>query len=130
MARLRSFTITFSQVSCELNGLSASARSSANPAVFSFWLWHETQYLFVSSRAGLSVAAVAATAEIAKPVRARHQIFVIAPLCTYSAPRKDGPVLDRRHASAAVLRLPCYKGPRPAGRHYRLLQDTASRPLC
>jgi hypothetical protein len=43
MDRLRSFTITFSHVSAELNTWSASAVSSSMFAVLSFWLWHPTQ---------------------------------------------------------------------------------------
>src|SRR5437868_8644386 len=54
MARLRSFTITFSQVSDELKGWSASAVSNRRFAVFSFWLWQETQYWFTSSPAGVA----------------------------------------------------------------------------
>ena len=38
MARLRSFTMTFSHVSAELATCSESARSSIRFAVFSFWL--------------------------------------------------------------------------------------------
>src|SRR5712691_1026767 len=55
--RLRSFTTTFSHVSPELNTCSVSALSSARLAVLTRSLWHVTQYVATSSRAG--VAAVA-----------------------------------------------------------------------
>src|SRR5207244_5606864 len=53
-----SFAITFSQTSGFADGFMTSSVSSANPAVFSFWLWHVTQYLSNTAR---GVAAGAAT---------------------------------------------------------------------
>ena len=44
IARLRSFTITFSQVSAELASCSASALSSVRLAVLRRSLWQVTQY--------------------------------------------------------------------------------------
>src|SRR6266404_2103682 len=55
--RLRSFTMTFSHVSAELDTWSASASSSMMLAVFSFWLWQETQYWVTRARAGVAVGA-------------------------------------------------------------------------
>src|ERR1700688_2762501 len=52
--RLRSFTMTFSHVSAGLNTWSASALSSMMFAVFSFWLWQETQYWVTRARAGVA----------------------------------------------------------------------------
>src|SRR5215467_6789503 len=73
MARLRSFTITFSQVSAELAGCSPSMRSSIRPPVFSFSLWQETQYCAVRSVAGEAEAAEAAIENA--PMMRRGRIF-------------------------------------------------------
>src|SRR5207249_3297367 len=51
-----SFAITFSQTSGFADGFMTSSVSSANPAVFSFWLWHVTQYLSNTAR-GVAAAA-------------------------------------------------------------------------
>src|SRR5712691_11137759 len=58
--RLRSFTTTFSHVSTELNTCSVSALSSARLAVLTRSLWHVTQYVPTSSRAGVAAVARAA----------------------------------------------------------------------
>ena len=48
IAPVRSFTITFSQVSASAGIFAGSSVSSMSPAVFSRWLWQVTQYWFTS----------------------------------------------------------------------------------
>src|SRR5215471_1392241 len=54
MDRLRSFTMTFSQVSAELNAFSVSAFSSVRPPVFSRSLWQVMQYAVTRSATGVA----------------------------------------------------------------------------
>src|SRR5262249_52510072 len=54
MDRLRSFTMTFSQVSAELNRFSVSAFSSVRPPVFSRSLWQAMQYVVTRSATGVA----------------------------------------------------------------------------
>src|SRR5579864_2180643 len=94
--RLRSFTTTFSQVSAELYTCSASALSSVRLAVFSFWLWHETQYLVTSSRAGVAAGAWAEASKHIVPIHTlrtdvinRHVVGIIVSLAVSPALTHD-----------------------------------------
>src|SRR5712692_5799309 len=120
MARLRSLTMTFSHVSAELNTCAASTLSSISDPVFSRSLWHVTQYVLRSSRAGGPAASDAARG-VACAATGRDsstlivtmnaidaqtiviasvfcRVFMITPAGIYFEPGMGGRASDRRHA--------------------------------
>src|ERR1700730_8161435 len=120
MALLRSLTMTFSHVSAELNTRSASTLSSTSDPVFSRSLWHVTQYVLTSARAGVPAASDPAR-EAACAASGRDsstlivtmnaidaqmivigsvfcRVFIITPAGIYFEPGMGGRASDRRHA--------------------------------